>query len=135
MLRFKTPDLRQEFEKINPKLRVILYAGAGFLETCYSAPLTITDLLRPDGSKSDPHLWGNAADTRTRTLKPDEIEALIDFINTHIDYGDFKHLVLVDERKPLEGPKGKRWSAEHLHWQVRKNTVMLRKVKSAGKSI
>ena len=127
MLRFKTPSLKDEFSEINPKLRVVLYVTAGFLDTYCNAAAMVTSLLRPTDEKTDPHYWGNAADIRTHSLEPDEVDALLEFLNSHIEY-DGRKLVAVDERDPL--PKGAKWTGPHIHIQVKNSTKMVKYMKS-----
>lgn len=130
MIRFKgnSKDLEEEFDTLDVRLQILIYAMGGFLQHNYSKPLTITDIFRGD-VKSVHHYW-RGADVRTRDLTESQGNAVAKFVNDHFIYGklvDGKQIkfCLFDERKK----KSKSWTAGHFHLQVDPSGVMeIRKI-------
>ena len=111
MIKFKEPDIGQEFLMLDARLKVVAYAISGFCAQ-FHKDITLTSAYRKN---SGIHKAFRAFDMRTTNLSEKEGDGLVEFINAHIDYGDGKHFVIKDERKPGSSPN---WTAPHFHVQV-----------------
>ena len=111
MIKFKKPELEQEFLMLDARLKVVAYAISGFVAQ-FSKNFTITSIYRQNSAV---HKDWRGFDGRTTNLADKESDELIKFINEHIDYGDGKHFIINDERK---AGSSKNWTAPHIHVQV-----------------
>lgn len=117
MLCFKTSDLEQDFESIDKRLQVLLYAVAGFIAFRFDKDFIITSLYRDDYQST--HYYGRGADGRTENLTRAEGDKVVKFVNSAFIYGKAGHLTLHDEREK----QGDSWTEEHFHLQVNANAV------------
>ena len=104
MIKFKEPDMEQEFYRLDARLKVIAYAIAGLIGQ-FSKHLIITSIVRQNSAT---HEDFRAFDARTVNLSGSESDEVVQFINTHVDYGDGVHAVIKDERKPGSSPSRRR---------------------------
>ena len=131
LFEFKTDTIRDEFasDKLDYRLRVILYALAGFIYWHYGKSLTITELYRTQEMqdeyyKDDPiyqqkkwlstHQTGRGADCSTYYFTEFEITGIKDFLK-HFEYGDNAHNTFLFHDIGLES---------HLHLQVSNNPFL-----------
>ena len=114
MIYFKFPELRAEFEgertineyKIRPKLRVMVFALAGYVIYHFNKSLVVTEILRdqkiqdqyyrdnPEYRKKpwkSVHQFGRGVDIRAGNFTDDEINKVLAFLNSAFDYGDGEH--------------------------------------------
>lgn len=112
MLLFKSDNLEQEFEKVDNRLKVLLYTIAGMLEYMFGKDFTITGLFRDDHKSV--HHTGRGADGSVANLNEEEGDAVVDFINSKFLYGKRGKLTIFDEREEV----GPNWTGPHLHIQV-----------------
>ncbi len=130
MIRFKknSPSLKEEFDYLDIRLQILLYAVGGFLYHKFNKYLTITDLFR--GDVGSVHHFYRGADARTHDLTEEEGDAVVEFVNEHFIYGKLVDgeqvkFCLFDERKK----ESKNWTGAHFHFQVDPSGVMeIRKV-------
>ena len=130
MIRFKkiSTSLKEEFEYLDIRLQIILYAIGGFLYHRFNKFLTVTDLYR--GDVGSIHHFYRGADMRTNDLTEEEGNAVVELVNDHFIYGtlvDGKQVkfCLFDERKR----ESENWTGAHFHLQVDPSgTMEIRKV-------
>ena len=111
MIKFKDSDIQQEFLMLDARLKVVAYAISGFCAQIYK-DITLTSAYRKN---SGTHKAFRAFDMRTSNLSDKESDELVEFINTHVDYGDGVHFIIKDERKPGSSDN---WTGPHIHVQV-----------------
>ena len=112
MIKFKDPDIQQEFLMLDARLKVVAYVIAGFFGHEFHKDLMITCVYRQN---SGTHRDWRAFDGRTFNLSQEQGDRFIKFVNEHIDYGDGVHFIIKDERKPGSSHN---WTAPHIHVQV-----------------
>ena len=122
---FKSDTVKDEFasDKLDYRLKVILYALAGFIYWHYGKSLTITELYRTQEMqdeyyKDDPiyqqkkwlstHQMWRAADLSTYYFTEFEITGIKDFLD-HFEYGDGAHNTYLIHNIGL---------GSHLHLQI-----------------
>ena len=105
-MKFKTPQLEEEFTRINLRLKIVLKEADEFLKD----GLTITSLFRH--GEDSVHHYGRGADIRI-DMSEDEGDRLLNHLNTHFIYGGGKK-VAIDERDRVSNA----WTGPHIHLQV-----------------
>jgi len=118
VLRFKSTRERQEFARIRPALRAVLFEIAHFSRRHFDRVPVITHLLRTHAEQEDiygagttkhsPHQDGRAADLRSRIYTADQVRVLVRYINTTFPRGDGYPTALYHS-------VGRGW---HLHIQI-----------------
>ncbi len=115
MLDFKSQRLREEFEAVDTRLQVILYAVAGFVKHRFDKDLIVTSLLRDD--LESVHGYRRGADVRTSNFSEEERDEIVEFVNSAFHYDSTGKETLFDERD--------RPGAPHFHLQVDKKFITL----------
>jgi hypothetical protein len=112
IIQFKDESISPEFDNINSRLRIIIYALAGYCWNNFGKPLTITELLRTwamqdEYYKDDPkyqlskfmsvHQVGRGADISLKYYTGPEIEQIKAFLS-HFLYcnGDLRSFLVHD---------------------------------------
>jgi hypothetical protein len=124
MIEFKYPRLADEFHRLHPNLKKILYWFSGWLEMNSQAKvLRITHLWRSQAeqealygsgiAKKSVHQFGRGADISVEGfLKAgDEVESIVERVNAEFPYGDHQHRTAIYHQV---GDRG--W---HIHLQVK----------------
>lgn len=125
MIKFKHEWLKNEFNNsIHPRLRVIVYAIAGFCEYEFNKNLTITEILRTQATqdiyyKDSPayqrkpwksvHQYGKGVDCRSFDFSMKEIKRIDEFVDKHFVY---------DKRRRESSIYHSVGHGNHLHFQV-----------------
>jgi len=112
MLKFKTDELEQEFQRIDNRLKVLLYSIAGFISYKFGKDFIITCLFRD--TPGSVHKYWRGADGATGNLTKDEGDEIVKFINPTCIYGKGDKLTIFDERQRTSPG----WTGPHFHVQV-----------------
>ena len=105
MILFKHEHLKDEFSRVDPRLRVLLFYTCGLASNELYKDIKITQLFRTQTQQDaiysvnpfyakqpwkSTHQVGRACDLSTRNLSRDEVSVLIDLLNVNFEYGNAK---------------------------------------------
>ena len=81
---FKDDDCKKEFndDRLDCRIRTIIFALAGFVEFTFGKDITITSVWRPHTTDSGVHEAWRAVDVRSIYFTDDEIKAILAFLNS-----------------------------------------------------
>ena len=126
LIEFKYPELEAEFEKLDWRLKIQIYALAGYLFHKFSKNIVLVSLIREEDMTSV-HYWLCGADFRIAQNGQDpkytdpEIKAMKQF-TSHFEYDKDrprKKALFVHPNRSKSGGKG-----SHGHFQVNPNSVI-----------
>ncbi len=128
-MEWKYAWLEQEFDKLDNRIRFIAYALEGYVRCEFKKELMATEILRDeetqreyypdDPDKVSVHQFWRGIDFRSHDFTEDEINKIVEFLNSNVYYG--KDGVVVCIYHDVKGI--------HLHVQVgHEDKVRLKKI-------
>lgn len=89
MINFKENILREEWLRLDLRVRKITYLMKVIMDLLYGVSLTVTSVYRLD--VHSPHYFYRAVDIRSRDIKPEECVYLAALVNIIYPYGKGAH--------------------------------------------
>jgi len=89
LINFKENILREEWIKLDPRVRKITYLMNAIMDLLYGVNVTVTSVYRLDVHST--HHYYRAADIRSRDIKEEECVYLSALINIIFPYGKGAH--------------------------------------------
>jgi len=122
IIRFKEPYMEQEFDRLDSKLKYIVYFYAVWMGGMWGYPLTVTSVFRPE-SKASVHSDFRGCDVRTRDIESGRVAAGVAFVNGFTVYDPQRPEMKCAVYK-LTGAEAAKYGAheDHVHFQVHPNT-------------